>query len=330
MSGSVTFGEVTLLDPWFLLVAPLAVLAVWWRWWRPRAALATASLALFAGLRPTVRQRLVWLPQAGRLLAVLCLAVAMARPVQREVVPMQEEGVDIVLLVDTSSSMTIDDMSQTESVRRIDAARARAEEFAKKRTHDRVGLITFARYAELRCPPTLDEDALAAFLRSVDTVPTNSEYDGTAIGTAVGKAVQVLAKSKAKSKLAVLLTDGENTVVDILPADGAKLAKDAGVRVHTIGLGNGVPGPFGFQKLDFADLRGIAELVKFQMRTFKSGAAKDMGNPFRELTPADEAIFMGLINDQHVPGCIKYFVVFVKSSSLCPGGVIFHDSFRES
>ncbi len=259
MSGSVTFGEVTLLDPWFLLVAPLAVLAVWWRWWRPRAALATASLALFAGLRPTVRQRLVWLPQAGRLLAVLCLAVAMARPVQREVVPMQEEGVDIVLLVDTSSSMTIDDMSQTESVRRIDAARARAEEFAKKRTHDRVGLITFARYAELRCPPTLDEDALAAFLRSVDTVPTNSEYDGTAIGTAVGKAVQVLAKSKAKSKLAVLLTDGENTVVDILPADGAKLAKDAGVRVHTIGLGNGVPGPFGFQKLDFADLRGIAE-----------------------------------------------------------------------
>jgi Ca-activated chloride channel family protein len=141
----------------------------------------------------------------------------------------------------------------------MDAARARAEQFAAKRSHDRVGLITFARYAELRCPPTLDEQALAAFLRSVDTVPTNSEYDGTAIGTALAKAVQVLGKSKAKSKVAVLLTDGENTVVDILPADGAKLAKDNGIRVHTIGLGNGVPTPFGFQRLDFADLRLIAE-----------------------------------------------------------------------
>lgn len=259
MSGSLTWGEVTLLDPWFLLLVPLAVLAVWWRWWRPRAALQTASVALFAGLRPTLRQRLVWLPQAGRLLAVLCLSVAMARPVQREVVPMQEQGVDIVLVVDTSSSMTIDDMSETESIRRMDAARARAEQFASRRTHDRVGLITFARYAELRCPPTLDEHALAAFLRSVDTVPTNSEYDGTAIGTAVAKAVQVLGKSQAKSKVAVLLTDGDNTITDILPADAAKLAKDSGVRVHTIGLGNGQPTPFGFQRLDFADLKTIAE-----------------------------------------------------------------------
>lgn len=259
MSGALTFGELTLLDPWFLLVAPLAVLAVWWRWWRPRAALATASVALFAGLRPTLRQRLAWLPQAGRLLAVLCLSVAMARPVQREVVPMQEEGVDIVLLVDTSSSMTIDDMSETSSVRRMDAARARAEQFAARRTHDRVGLVTFARYAELRCPPTLDETALAAFLRSVDTVPTNSDYDGTATGTAVAKAVQVLAKSEAKAKVAVLLSDGETTVADILPADAAKLAKDSGIRVHTIGLGHGQPGPFGFVQLDFGDLRTIAE-----------------------------------------------------------------------
>jgi Ca-activated chloride channel family protein len=275
MNQSLTVGEITLLDPWFLLLVPVAVLAVWWRWWRPRAALRTASVALFAGLRPTLRQRLSWLPQAGRLLAVLCLAVAMARPVQREVVPMQEQGVDIVLVVDISSSMTIDDMSESAPVRRMDAARTRAEQFASKRTHDRVGLITFARYAELRCPPTLDEKALAAFLRSVDTV-TDPPYDGTAIGTAVAKAVQVLAKSEAKSKVAVLLTDGETTVVDILPADGAKLAKDNGVRVHTIGLGHGQPGPFGFVPLDFADLRMIAETTGgsfFQPKTDEDLAA---------------------------------------------------------
>jgi hypothetical protein len=86
-------GDVTLLDPWFLLLAPAAVLAVLWRWARPRAALPTASVALFAGLRPTLRQQLAWLPQFGRLLAVLCLAVAMARPVQREVLPLRESPI---------------------------------------------------------------------------------------------------------------------------------------------------------------------------------------------------------------------------------------------
>ncbi len=270
MNGSLEVGSVTLLDPWFLLVVPLALAAALWRWRRPRAALPTAAVALFAGLRPTLRQRLAWLPQGGRIVAVACLGVAMARPVQREVVPLREAGVDIVLVVDTSSSMEIPDMDQGGSLRRMDAARARAEEFAARRVHDRVGLITFARYAELRCPPTLDETALAAFLRSVDTVPTNSEYDGTAIGTAVAKVVQVLAKSDAKARVVVLLSDGENTVADILPADGAKLAKDAGIRVHTIGLGHGQPGPFGFVQLDFADLRQIAEQTGgtfFQPRT---------------------------------------------------------------
>ncbi|MBX3462355.1 MAG: VWA domain-containing protein [Planctomycetes bacterium] len=259
MSASLGLGEIVLLDPWFLAVVPLALLAALWRWRRPRAALPTAAVTLFAGLAPTLRQRLVWLPQALRLLAVLCLGVAMARPVQREVLPVREQGVDIVLLVDTSSSMEIPDMDAKGTLRRMDAARARAIEFALRRRHDRVGLVTFARYAELRCPPTLDEDALAAFLRTVDTVPANSEYDGTAIGTALAKAVQLLARSEAKARVAVLLTDGDTTVFDIQPADAAGLAKDAGVRVHTIGLGHGNPGPFGFVPLDFGDLRRIAE-----------------------------------------------------------------------
>ncbi|MEO6597323.1 MAG: VWA domain-containing protein [Planctomycetota bacterium] len=264
-------GEITLLDPWFLLAIPLALLAALWRVRRPRAALPTASSSLFAGLVPTWRQRAAGLPLIAKLLAAICLAVAVARPVLREVVPMREQGIDILLVVDTSSSMIIDDMSTTESVRRIDAARKRAQEFAAARKNDRVGMLAFARYAELRCPPTLDEQALAAFLRVLDTVPQNSEIDGTAIGTAIAKAVQVLAKSKAKSRVVVLLTDGENTVADILPQDGAKLAKDAGVRVHTIGLGNGQPMVFGgFRPLDFTELRQIAETTGGQFFQPKS------------------------------------------------------------
>jgi len=265
-----------LLAPWFLLAIPLAGLAVLWRVLRQRAALPTASVALFREAPRTLRQRLRWLPLAGKLLAAVCLGVALARPVEREVVPMREEGIDILLVVDTSSSMTVDDMDAEQSVRRMDAARVRAEEFAAARVNDRVGLVAFARYAELRCPLTLDEEALAAFLRVLDNVPEGSPLDGTAIGTAVAKAVEVLNDSEAKSKVVVLLTDGETTAHDILPEDGARLAKDEGVRVHTIGLGHGQLTPFGFRELDFADLRMIAETTGgrfFQPKTDEDLAA---------------------------------------------------------
>jgi Ca-activated chloride channel homolog len=250
---------VALLDPWFLLAVPAALLAMVWRVRTPRAALPTASLALFAGASPTWRQRCAWLPLAAKLLAATCLAVALARPVHREVMPLQEQGIDIVLVVDISSSMNTRDMDAGRKLRRMDAARQRAQEFAASRTRDRVGFVAFSRYAELRCPPTLDERALRDFLVVLDTVPEGSELDGTAIGTALAKAVQVMAKSKAQSKVVVLLTDGENTVHDIAPLDGARLAKDAGIRVHTIGLGNGTPTLFGYQPLDFGELREIAK-----------------------------------------------------------------------
>ena len=259
-AAAVEWGSLTLLDPWFLLVAPLAVAALLFRLLRPRAALPTAAVSLFDGVPVTWRQRFAALPLFGKLLAALALAVALARPVEREVMPLRDQGIDIVLAVDTSSSMLIPDMRDDERYRRMDAARERAMAFAKARTTDRVALVTFARYAELRCPPTLDEAALGSFLATVDTVPRESELDGTAIGTALAKAVQVLQKSQAKSRVVVLLTDGETTVDDITPSEGTKLAKDAGVRVHTIGLGKGTPTPFGrMQPLDFSDLRTIAK-----------------------------------------------------------------------
>ncbi|MFT4511721.1 MAG: Ca-activated chloride channel family protein [Planctomycetota bacterium] len=259
MIAVLEIGGYTLLDPWFLLAVPLFLLAGWRRAATRRAALPTASASLFVGLPRTLRQRVAWVPLLVKVLAGLCLAVALARPVERDVIPLRENGIDIVLVVDTSSSMLQEDMRANDSYRRMDAARERAMEFAASRTHDRVGLVAFGRYAELRCPPTLDEEALAAFLRVLDTLPRGSEFDATAIGTALAKAVQVLEKSTAKSKVVILLSDGQNNVDDIDPIDAAKLAKDMDVRVHTIGLGHGVPGVFGFQELPFDELQEIAE-----------------------------------------------------------------------
>ena len=252
------FGH-TLLDPWFLLALPALGVAVWRRAAVRRAALPTAAVHLFAGLPRTTRQRLAWLPLALLAASGVALTVALARPVDREVVPMREDGIDIVLAVDVSSSMLQEDMRDDESYRRMDAARDRAQEFAAARDRDRVGVVAFARFAELRCPPTLDEDALGAFLRVLDTVARGSEFDATAIGVALAKAVDVLADSDAQSKVVILLSDGENNIDAILPEQAARLAKDAGVRVHTIGLGRGRASLFGFVPLAFESLKMISE-----------------------------------------------------------------------
>ena len=100
-------GGWSLLDPGFLLGLPVLVLVACWRRLRPRAALPAAQTSLFAMLPRTLRSRCVHLPMWLSVLAGLLLVLALARPVRREVMPQHEEGVDIVLVVDISSSMQI-------------------------------------------------------------------------------------------------------------------------------------------------------------------------------------------------------------------------------
>lgn len=248
----------TLLDPWFLALAPAVLLLLALRLRRPRAALPTASLAPLCALPRTLRQRLVHLPLLLHSLGLLALVGALARPAHRELLPLRGEGVDILLVLDTSSSMLARDMDRSQKVTRMMAARERALAFAAARVHDRVGLLTFALFADLRCPLTLDQAALAEFLRQVDTVRRGSQEDQTAIGTALAAAVKVLKTSPAKSRVVVLLSDGENNA-GVPHDDAARLAKEDGVRVHTIGIGQGTRDPFSFgEPLRFTALREIA------------------------------------------------------------------------
>lgn len=281
-SSAFEIGGWTLLDPWFLLAVPVAVLVWLHRLWRPRAALPAASAQLLEGLPRTLRARMVHAPAAGKVLACCLLGIALARPVQREVLPLREEGVDIMLVLDVSSSMTLQDMEQGSDLRRVDAARQRAMAFAAARVTDRVGLVTFARFPELVCPLTLDEDALAVFLRQIDTVPQQSALDGTDIGSALAKAVDLLDDGEAASKVVVMLTDGETTYRVIQPLDAAQMAEDAGIRVHTIGLGNGVPSPFGgMQAPDFREIEKVAEVTGG--RFFRARSDADLEQVYEEI-----------------------------------------------
>lgn len=250
------FGA-TLLSPGMLLLALLLPAAWLWRRRRGVAAVPFGPAALVAddagGLAgeaaaPWPRTwRTVLLPLPGILvgLGLLALVVALARPVAFVAEPARSEGIDIVLALDTSSSMGTRDLDGART--RLDVARDAAIRFVEGRPYDRIGLVAFARFPDLRCPPTLDHAALAALLREVGTVVTDGPEDATGLGTAVARAVLALQASGARSKVVVLLTDGEENVAtaatpgEIAPAHAGQLCERFGIRVWGIVVGGGGP-----------------------------------------------------------------------------------------
>lgn len=172
------------------------------------------------------------LPFYMRLLAIILAALALARPqeVLRDEIP-PTEGVDIMLTLDTSPSMSALDF---EPRNRLDAAREAAKDFVSKRQNDRIGLVVFGGVAVLSCPLTLDYKTLYDFLNI--TYMGMTKADGTAIGDALATAINHIKDSKAKSKVIILLTDGNSNVGTIPdPVAAAKLAKQFEIKIYTIG-----------------------------------------------------------------------------------------------
>jgi Ca-activated chloride channel family protein len=195
---------------------------------------------------------------------LLALVVALARPASREVREDPREGVDVLLALDAASSMTTNDLDGARA--RLDVARDAAAAFVRGRPDDRVGLVTFARYPDLRCPPTLDHEALLRILEAVVPVASDDPEDATGIGTAVARAAQVLSTSPLASRVVVLLTDGEENVAsegapgEIAPAHAAQLARRLGVRVHAIAAGRGRPDRSG--AFVPVDTRAVEEVAR--------------------------------------------------------------------
>ncbi len=193
-----------------------------------------SSLSFF-GNKTGIRTKLLIIPDILILLGIFLVIAALARPQSSsKYETFQANGIDIMIVMDTSTSMEAID--PTVNISRIQSAKNQAKDFILKRVNDRMGIVVFSSLAFTQCPLTLDKDALVNFIDLINTGMTKA--DGTAIGSALATAVNRLSKVDSKSKIIVLLTDGANNTGEISPMTAAQLAKDNDIKVYTVGIGS--------------------------------------------------------------------------------------------
>lgn len=192
-------------------------------------------LQKFAVLEPRQRSIIRY-----SLIALSCalLLVAFARPQGGELTQEEEvEGIDIVLAIDISRSMLARDLQPN----RLSAIKDVVYDFVESSFGDRIGVIAFSGDATVVCPLTTDHGSVLGF---IDRLSTNEPLrPGTAIGDAIQLSVNRFRESDT-GRVIILLTDGENNKgMDTI--DAANGAKDAGVKIYTVGIGtpSGAPLP---------------------------------------------------------------------------------------
>ncbi len=219
----------------FALFLPLIGVLIWdfMQRRRKRPTLTYSSLKYLKQVSPSLRAQLRWLPIALTTVGLALAIVALARPQKSDTkVKRNVEGIDIMMVLDVSDSMLIEDMRPEN---RMEACKLMIKQFIEMRPADRVGLVVFSGEAYTRVPLTLDHKMLQDSLKAVK-ISRNVKM-GTAIGVALANGVARLRDSVAKSRVVVLLTDGENNSGTIDPDTALEMAKGYGIKVYTIGAG---------------------------------------------------------------------------------------------
>ena len=219
----------------FLLFIPLIALLAWrfWRRRKMRPSIVFSGLGELQKIPPSLRARIAWLPLAIKVLAISLAIVALARPQRADTkIKRNVEGIDIVITLDISDSMLIEDMKPEN---RMVASKQVIKDFIAGRTSDRIGLVVFSGEAYTRVPMTLDYPLLQQSLAEVE--PSRTIKMGTAIGVALAAGVGRIKDSTAKSRIIIFLTDGENNSGTIDPETALAIAKGYNIKVYSIGMG---------------------------------------------------------------------------------------------
>ena len=242
------FRALEFREPWFLLIL-FAAIPIYFIAQRASGRVVFSSIATLPVAAQSLRARLAWLPSALFATCVALLVIALAGPrIEDRTRVVHGEGIAIMMVVDVSPSMCGLDLDSRQQQTRLDVVKRIFRAFVMGdheselpgRSSDKVGLVSFAKYADARVPLTLDHQELAQAVEDLQLVRPDSRESGTAIGEALALAVARLGTSDVKSRVVILLTDGMNTErgegVET-PETASQLAEEKGVKVYTIGAG---------------------------------------------------------------------------------------------
>lgn len=232
----------TLGFPWLLGLLPLPLLCGW--------LLPAAKITLPSALKFPFPHHLTDLPNSpykqsvpnNRWRAAACLllwiALVVAASAPRwlgDVVTLPREGRDIMLVMDISGSMQIEDMVlKHQQVDRLTAVQQVASHFIQRRQGDRIGLILFGSKAYLQTPLTFDRQTVISLLKDATIGLAGPQ---TAIGDALGLGIKHLLQTQKRSRVLILLTDGVNTAGSLTPTEAGQLAIAQDIPIYTIGIG---------------------------------------------------------------------------------------------
>lgn len=279
-------------EPWYFALIPLLALVTWASLiGRRQERIRFPSVELARAVRGGRNAAWRWIPSGLRICALFLLIVALARPqggaISREVL---SEGVDIMVVADTSGSMEAMDFTLGgRRATRLDVSKKVIRDFIDGRVNDRIGLVVFGEEAIIQCPTTIDYTVLHGTLGAVRLKMVG---DGTAIGSAIGVAVSSLKELPGRARIAILLTDGKNNTGVLDPVQAARAAATYGIKVYTIGVGTqgeapfAVPDLFGgtsfqYQKVEMDEetLKAIAEATG--ARYFRADSSEALQEIFR-------------------------------------------------
>ena len=256
------------------------------------------------------------LPTLFMTLSLGFLLLSLARPQKTsEAVERWTEGIDIVLLIDVSESMRIEDFTPN----RLEAAKKVAKAFTTGRFQDRIGIVVFSGEAFSKAPLTTDYALISSYIEEIDFKII--EKGGTAIGSALAVGTNRLRESDSQSKVIILLSDGDNTAGNINPITAAKIAHAYGIKLYTIGIGKEGKVPYGRDMwgrrqyldntLDEGTLREIASVGTGKF--FRASNNKTLERVFAEINRLEKTE----IKERHYKNTVDYYPIYLKWCLAC-------------
>lgn len=229
---------ITFAWPWLLLLFPIPLFI----YWLPKKNKNQASAAL---LIPQLMENasIKVTPQANKkaplMILTLCWLLAVLALSQPQwlgdAIDIPTEGREMMIAVDLSGSMQIEDMSLNgRAVNRLDMLKVVLGDFIERRIGDRLGLILFGDDAYMQTPMTFDRKNVKQML---DESVLGLVGQKTAIGDAIGLAVKRFDAKQKSNKVLLLLTDGQNTAGKITPEQALELAVAKNITIYSIGIG---------------------------------------------------------------------------------------------